>query len=251
MISVLYGIMAIPEACYLGKRIYKKMFYDNAQFGVADKKAFREDIDIITWQYTLKPSTIPIKAYEDEYREYHEIAIIQVDLKTQNRTSRISETIHRAIPYPLVVVFAYKTMFTLSLAQKRFSQAEKGAVVAEDFIITDWIDLLEPTPLQQSFLSNMNIKDFPYTHFYAFYLAITERLVALDCARLTGVYHLESTENEQWSRRKQLSLCHELERKISEQRIAIRKEAQFNRQVELNSIMKKLEKELEAIIAGL
>ena len=34
-------------------------------------------------------------------REYHEIAILQVDLKTLNRTNRIAEVIHRAIPYPL------------------------------------------------------------------------------------------------------------------------------------------------------
>ena len=181
-----------PDACHLGKRVFKKLFHENAKLGATDKKAFREDIDVITWQYTLKPSTIPIQAYEDDQREYHEIAILQVDLKTLNRTNRIAEVIHRAIPYPLVIVFTFKTKCALSLAHKRFSQAEKGAIVAEDFIITDWIDLSALTPVQQAFLDSLAVSDLPHTHFFAFYSALTDRFVALDCARLTGEYRLES-----------------------------------------------------------
>ena len=109
MIDVLYNKLGIPESCHLGKRIFEKLFHENTKLGATDKRAFREDIDIITWQYTLKPSTIPIQAYEDEQREYQEVAVLQVDLKTQNRTSRIAEIIHRAIPYPLVTVFAFRT----------------------------------------------------------------------------------------------------------------------------------------------
>lgn len=113
--------MAIPDNCRLGKRVFKKLFHENAKLGATDKKAFREDIDVITWAYTLKPSTIPIRAYEDDRREYHEVAILQADLKTLNRTSRIAEIIHRAIPYPLLIVLSYKTAGALSLAHKRFS----------------------------------------------------------------------------------------------------------------------------------
>ena len=64
MIETLYEIMAIPDACHLGKRVFKKLFHENAKLGATDKKAFREDIDVITWEYTLKPSTIPIRGYD-------------------------------------------------------------------------------------------------------------------------------------------------------------------------------------------
>ena len=47
MIETLYKKMAIPDACLLGKRIFKKLFHDNAKLGATDKKAFREDIDVI------------------------------------------------------------------------------------------------------------------------------------------------------------------------------------------------------------
>jgi len=251
MIETFYKRMAIPDACQLGKRIFKKLFHENAKLGAADKKAFREDIDVIIWQYTLKPNTISIQAYEDNQREYHEIAILQVNLKAVNRTNRIAEIIHCAIPYPLIVVFTYKTLCTLSLAHKRFSQAEKGAIVAEDFTITDWIDLSTPTTMQEAFLDSLTVSALPHTHFFAFYSAFTDRLVALDCARLTDEYRLESTATKSQVRRDQLAACHELEIQIVGHKAAIMKETQFNRKVELNMKMKELEKQLQAITAEL
>ena len=236
--------MGIPDACQLGKRVFKKLFHENAPLGATDKKAFREDTDTITWQYTLKPATIPIQPYEDDQREYLEVAVLQVDLKTQRRTGRIAEVMHRAIPYPLIIVFVYGTTCALSLAHKRFSQAEKGAIVAEEFTITDWIDLSAPTPVQQAFFRSLTVTTLPHTHFFAFYSAIVDRLVALDCARLTGEYRIEVAAERREQRRQQLARCHELELQIAEYKAAIRKETQFNRQVELNTQIKELEKQL-------
>lgn len=245
MTDALYDSMAIPDACQLGKRVFKKLFHENAKLGATDKKAFREDIDTITWQYTLKPSTIPIQPYEDDQREYHEVAVLHADLKTRKRTARIAEIMHRAIPYPLLIVLAHEKVCALSTAHKRFSQAEKGAIVAEDSIITDWIDLSNPTPAQIDFMDSLAIANLPHTHFFAFYAAIVGRLVALDCARLTGEYRLESASSKRRARRNRLAACHDLEGRIEEFRAAIKKETQFNRQVELNTKMKELEKELE------
>jgi hypothetical protein len=251
MIDLVYDSMDIPEACQLGKRVFKKLFHEHARLGPTDKKALREDIDTITWQYTLKPSTIQIQAYEDDQREYLEVAILHVDLKTQKRTGRIAEIMHRAIPYPLLIVFAFDKMCALSTAHKRFSQAEKEAIVAEDFVITDWIDLSAPTPLQKEFLASLSIAEMPHTHFFAFYSAIADRLIALDCARFTGKYRLESVADIREPRRTRLAACHELEGRIAEYRIAIKKEMQFNRQVELNTKIKELEKQLKIEAAAL
>ena len=244
MIDVLYDAMAIPETCHLGKRVFKRLFHENAELNTTDKKAFQEDIDTIIWQYTFKPSTIPIQAYEDDQREYQEVALLQVNLKTQKRVGRIAEVMHRAIPYPLVVVFAFGTMCALSLAHKRFSQAEKGAIVVEEFIITNWIDLSAPTLVQQAFLGSLAISTLPYTHFFTFYSALVDRLIAVECARLSGEYRLESAAAKRQNRRKQLADCHELEVMIAEYKASIKKETQFNRQVELNTQIKRLEQRL-------
>jgi hypothetical protein len=251
MIQALYDSMDIPSSCYLNKRVFKKLFHENAQLGVTDKKAFREDIDVITWLYTLKPSTIPVRAYVDSQREYQEVAVLQVDLKTLKRTGRISEVIHRAIPYPLVVVFAHGTNCTLSLAHKRFSRAEKGAAVVEEFLTTEWIDLTGPISVQQSFLDSLTITSLPQTHFYALYSAFVDRVIALDCARLSGEYRIVNTIKRLEVRRKRLAQCHELEVQICEQKAAIKAESAFNRQVELNTKVKTLEKQLQAVSSRL
>jgi hypothetical protein len=66
----------------------------------------------------------------------------------------------------------------------------------------------------------------------------------VECARLSGEYRLESAAAKLQNRRKQLSACHKLEVRISEHKAAIKKEVQFNRQVELNTKIKELEKQL-------
>ncbi len=251
MTEALYESMGIPDACHLGKRVFKRLFRENAKLGATDEKAFREDIDTITWMHTLKPSTIPIKPYEDEQREYHEVALLHVELKTQKRTARIAEIMHRAIPYPLVIVFAFEKMCALSTAHKRFSLAEKGAIIAEELILTDWIDLSNVSSVQRDFMNSLAVAGLPHTHFLAFYSAIVDRLVALDCAHLTGEYRLESAVEKRRDQRQRLSVCHDLENRIEELKTAIKKETQFNRQVELNMKMKALENKLKEKVARL
>ena len=176
MIEALYEKMMIPESCRLGKRVYKRLFNENAKLNATDKKALSDDVDTILWQYTFKPTTIPIQPYEDDQREYHEVALLQVNLKQIGRVNRLAEIVHRAIPYPLIVIFAYQKIeprmdtntheckkeknisvyscslvvqkIALSLAYKRFSQAEKEAIVAEGFQATGWLDLSNLTEIQ-------------------------------------------------------------------------------------------------------
>ena len=197
MIEALYEKMMIPESCRLGKRVYKRLFHENAKLSATDKKALRDDVDTILWQYTFKPTTIQIQPYEDDQREYHEVALLEVNLKQTGRVNRLAEIVHRAIPYPIILVFS-TTEYTedtekdcgsrikISLAYKRFSQAEKEAIVAEGFQATGWVDLSNPTENQAAFLESLNITTWPHTHFFAFYRAAMDRIIALACAEHSG-----------------------------------------------------------------
>lgn len=247
----LYELMAIPESCYLGKRIYKKLFHENADLGATDKKAFRDDIDTVVWRYTLKPSTIPIQPYADDTREYHEIAILEVILKSDKRTRRIAEVVHRSIPYPVLLVLLHSPRVAISAAQKRFSLAEHGAIVAEDIRLTDWLDLEEPAGLHQQFIESLALSSLPQTHFYALYSALFERVVALEAARLTGVFELNGSADQVQERLGRIADCRGIEQEISELRAALKKETHFNRQVELNTKIKALEQRLKSTAAQL
>ena len=249
-------MFAFPESTRLGKRIFKKLFEENAALTVTDRKALRDDLDVLTWAYTLKPSTVPIRPYQDSEREYLEIAVLEADLKSPKRAARLAQIIHRAIPYPVILVFNHQSsiqnhQFQISLAHKRFSQAEKGAVVADDFLATNWIALADPSPVQQAFIASLRFADLPQTHFYALYSALADRLVGLACADLSGAYRLETALERRGQRRARLTECRALELRIQGLKTKIRKETQFNRQVELNTQIKRLDRELHDAVAHL
>ena len=68
-----YSFLNIPDSCYIGSTIYKKLFYENADLSTSDKSLFTDTVSKITWLYCLKPETINIPAYRDELRDYPEI----------------------------------------------------------------------------------------------------------------------------------------------------------------------------------
>ncbi len=244
MTDALYSSMALPDACHLGKRVFKKLFSENASLTAADKRAFADDIENVTWQYTLKPSTVPISAYEDDEREYHEVAVIQVNLKTDKRTKRIAEVIHRAIPYPVVLVLSLPPAFAVSVAHKRFSRAERDAIVAEDVRLSGWMDASSLSAEQSGFIKSLPLPGLPHTHFFDLYSALVDRVAALDASRLTGSFSLYSSVDQQAERLKRLAECRTIEQQIAEQRALLKNETHFNRQVELNTSIKQLEQRL-------
>ncbi len=248
MIEALYDKMIIPESCRLSKRVYKKLFHENAKLSATDKKALRDDVDTILWQYTFKPTTIPIQPYEDDQREYHEVALLQVNLKQTGRVNRLAEIVHRAIPYPLFVVFVFDTVCSISLAHKRFSQAEKNAIVAEGFQATGWLDLSNPTDNQVPFLESLDISTWPHTHFFAFYRAVMDRVIALACAEHSGHYSLEIPNglsiDDQVIKLKQIE---KLQQEKSEIQGKLRKEKNLGTQVQLNTRIKQIKDRTEAI----
>jgi hypothetical protein len=191
MIGMLYEIIGLPRSAHLGKRIFKKMFHENAKLSATDKKTLSEDVDTITWAYTLKPSTIPIQPFVDEDCEYAELAVIQVNLKARKRSARLAEIIHRAIPYPVVLIFACESGIRISLATKRFSGAERDAVVVDEFFATDWIDLDSLRESESAFVDSLAVAALPHTDFKAFYQALVDRVISLDCATRTGSFVIE------------------------------------------------------------
>jgi hypothetical protein len=244
MIEAFYQKLAIPDSCFLGKRVYKKLFYENAPLNTTDKKAFAEDIEDIQWRYTLKPETINIARYEDDEREYHEVAIIQVSLKSPHHYKRTAQVIQRAIPYPLLIIFTDGSRIALSVADKRINRSDRQKIRVEAYYETDWMDLANLSEVETAFLENCIITHFSYHNFYAFYGDLTARIIALNCARLSGTYSPDSALSRE-QRIDLLGSIRQTQLKLAELRAALKKESQFNRQLELNVQIKKLVQELE------
>ena len=247
-LETLYQHLALPDSSLLDKRIYKKMFHEHGQLTGTDKRALSEDVEHILWKYTLKPSTVQVRPYEDEEREYLEVAIIEVALNSRKRSSRIAEIIQRAIPYPVFLLLKDSDGLCISVAHKRFSLAEKGAIVADGFLETPWMDP-SASQVDAAFFASLSLRELSHVDFFALYRDMMERVLARNCAELTGQFQLVArSEEDRW---KALSQCREMERELASLKAAIHKETQFAHQVELNTKIKELETRLIRTVAAL
>jgi hypothetical protein len=243
MTEQFFAYMEIPESCRLDKRVFKKLFLENGTLNVTDKKAFSEDILNITWRYTFKPETINIPRYEDDEREYHEVAILQIDLKKSARYKRIAQIVQRTIPYPVLIVFSFENSVALSAAEKRINRADTDKVMVEVFHETDWIELDAPTSAQQPFLESLSIRTCSFDNYLSLYSDMVARIVALNCGALSGDFVLY-TDRSREERVQGLDEVRRLQQQESELRSALKKEEQFNRKVDLNMKIKHVAEEI-------
>ncbi len=258
--------LAIPDSCYLGKRVYKKLFYENAQLNSTDKKAFMDDIDKITWRYTLKPETINIAKYEDGEREYLEIAVIDVVLKSPNRRKRIGEVIQRAIPYPVLLIFVHGDKVALSVAEKRIRRSDSSKIMVEAHYDTHWLTNGKKG-FQEDFLADFCITNFSFHNFFDFYQDMVQRIIALNCAMHTGQYFLtkQNTDAIKTGERattygnatianERLHVLQELE-KLQQEKIELcnrlKKENNMGTQVQLNIKVKQLSDQIKKLLGRL
>jgi hypothetical protein len=252
MIETLYAGMAIPESCRLGKRLFKKQFVANSTLSAADQKAFNEDVDTIYWQHTLKSTTIPIQPYEDAEREYLELNLLQANLRSERRYKRLAEIMHRAIPYPLLLLLCWQEQVALTVADKRINRADSDKIVVEAVYDTGWITLEKSTASQAEFLADFCVTNFSYQNFYAFHQDMVRRIVALNSAAHTGRYALNHRETmsvvKQVARLNQLET---LEQEQTEIRNKLKKEKNLGTQVQLNVRMKQLADQIIEIKAAL
>ncbi len=246
-IEYVWKTISFPEAALLGKRVPKKQFLESGELVASDKKLFGENVKNVYWEYTLKSSTCPVLPFRDNEREYLEVAVLQVEMNSQKGHKRISEIIHRVIPYPLMLGLYTETgEFALSIAPKRFSQAEHGAFVAERFFTTGWMNCDGLNEREAAFIQSLAWSNMPLQNYGSLYNAWTDRFTGYECSVLSGTFAIGKAGD----RLERLTRCREIESRISELRGQLKKAA-FNRQVELNTQIKKFEQELKQLAASL
>ncbi|MCA9231980.1 MAG: DUF4391 domain-containing protein [Planctomycetales bacterium] len=248
--QALYDALAFPTSCALGKRVFKKLFVESGALTAGDKRALSESALTITWQYTLKPTTIAVSAYRTEEYEYDEIAVIEMALANRRADSRLAEVVHRTIPYPVLLILADDDGLQLSAAPKRLSQSEQNQVVTAYLVSTSWLDGQIRTAIEDDFIDSLQLSKLPQSHFKALYDGWVQRIVALDCAELSGTFDI-APDRGSADRRAALNACRATEREARSLRARLRAEPNFARQLELNTQLKRLETHLRTQIAAL
>jgi Domain of unknown function (DUF4391) len=231
--------LGLPADARVDQRVPKTLLVENGAPTAADKRQINNGIEELQWVAALKPATIGVPAYSDANREYLEIAVLSLTLRTEAKTSRLTELIHRAIPYPVLLIQSQATSVALSLAHLRWSQVQAGQTVLDGPLVTAALDSESSTT--SGFLASLNVASQPHTNLQALYQGWIERFEAYAAAQVTGTFTHSPDAVSAEQRRVALAEHERLTREIAALRARATKESQINRLVDINLEIKSLE----------
>jgi len=240
----------VPPAAVVGQRVPKKLLLENGAPTAADKRLINQGVEELRWAAVVKPSTCGVPEFRDAVREYLEIAVLQVRSRSTTRVGRLLELIHRAIPYPVLLIAEDADGCRLSLAHKRLALNEAAKVVLDGE--SESVELASANgEFAAEFLEALSITRQPKGTLYALYQGWLDTVLALKAAAITGRFTIHDAASRVELRRRALRRVAELQDRIEILRREAAKASQMARQVELNLQLRKLEGELVQEEGGL
>ncbi len=202
-------MLGLPSSTEVNRRVAKEKLYANAILNTSTKDMIKDQIESVIWRNKLADSTLSVAAGET----VKEIQIFEVILRQRTLDKRILPTIAKAIPY--------KILFVLTFG----GEAQAWMEVSGTFYNTEWFTL-EGFTLR-----------FEGLKLDAVYENLARQIAA---GRLNAEGDIAKAVERDKQRRK-------LEREIAALEKKILREKHFKKQVELNSDLKRLRKELEEL----
>ena len=243
--------LALPANAKVEQRIPKKLLVEQGAPTATDKRQIQDGIEELQWVAALKPTNIAVPAFRDAEREYLEVAVLTAVFRQNAKVARLTELIHRAVPYPVLLVSSFRDGDTdriaVSAAHKRFAQNEAGKYVVDEILTTAPMALNAGPPMvTQAFLGSLALSKLPSRDLFQLYQGWMDGIVGFAAANITG--HFALPESPEQTSRMRESIANHLQTldELSALRERAGKEKQINRLVELNTQIKRLEFQLTA-----
>ncbi len=232
--------LEIPPDALIDRRVPKTLLIENGAFAAGDRRRIQEGIEELRWLAALKPTTIGITEYRDAEREYLEIAVLKLKLRPVARGDRLVELVHRAIPYPVLLIAWRDGTPEISLAHKRRSlgEADKTVIDSEVVVVRAWNDCAHE--LVASFWDGLSLARQPRHTLHALYQGWIDTAQAFRAARITGVFRLPVTTTAAADRETALREYHDLNARIAHLHSAASKEKQMSRRADMNTELARL-----------
>lgn len=250
-IGAVVEALALPATARVDVRVPKKMLVEQGAPTAADKRAIQDGIDELQWFAACKPATIGVPSFADDTRDYLEITIIGCVFRPAAKTQRLIELIHRAVPYPVLLITADASGATISAAHKRKAQNEAGRVVTDHVVATTGQRLDPPDAVQHAFLQSLALAQQNRADLYALYSGWLARIEALNAAQVSGAYVATDDSTAISRRRAALDDHARLTKEIESLRGKAKREKQLNRRVDLNMAIQRIEAELAVVLQSL
>ena len=243
----MFELLGLDKVKYLGRKLDKKMFYDNGDLSKEDKKIFIDYIDRIEMSYILNSSTLNIAPFVNDEYYYEAIVYLKVKLKQQDKIDKISKIINNSIPNPLVIIYEFDKEYCISKAIKRLSKTEKNKTVVEESNITDWLNINNLSENDKKFIDSISLRKIPYTNLFDFYKTINDKIYIFKISdKIIGYEDISDKKTLEES--KQISeQIEKLEDELKKTIRNLKKENQFNKKMELNIKATDLEKKIKEL----
>ncbi|HTS05978.1 MAG TPA: DUF4391 domain-containing protein [Candidatus Eisenbacteria bacterium] len=236
--------LALPPESRVDQRVPKKLLVEHGAPTAADKRQINDGIEELLWVAALKPATVGVPEYRDAVREVLEIAVLSLALRPEAKAARLVELIHRAIPYPVFLVFQQSNNIGLSLASKRLAQNEAGRMVLDEAPVSCSLEASTPSA---DWLPGLSLASQPRANLLALYDGWIACLEALLAAKITGKIVLNADPALQKTRRHALAEHVRLQDVTVALRAQAAKEKQVARRVDLNLEIQRFEAQLGRI----
>lgn len=217
-------MIGLPKTTEFNKRIPKQKFYENMDISPALKKIFVEQVRIIYWKNKMAASTTNLAAGTD----VTELEVFEVRLSSPVLDDSLLRQIDKEIPYHILFLLEYQGKYQAWIGYKEAAASGNKAFKVNGYYHTEWL-AEDELPLK---LEGLNV-DAVYENFVR---QIAGEKLKTEAA---GESLKESVARDE---QKQA-----LQKQIATLQAKIRKEKQLNKQMQMNTELKKLKKELEAM----
>lgn len=217
-------MIGLPKTTEFNKRIPKQKFYENMDISPALKKVFVEQVKIIYWKNKIAASTTNLAAGND----VTELEVFEVRLNSPVLDDSLLRQIDKEIPYHILFLLEYQGKYQAWIGYKEAVASGNKAFKVNGYYHTEWLTEDE-LPLK---LEGLNV-DAVYENFV--------RQIAGDKLKTEDA---GETLKESVARDEQKQA---LQKQIATLQAKIRKEKQLNKQMQMNTELKKLKKELEVL----
>lgn len=217
-------MIGLPKSTEFNRRIPKQKFYENISVSPTLKRVFIDQIKVIYWRNKVAATTMNLAAGAT----VTELEVIEIKLNGQLLDEAVLRQIDKEIPYHILFLLEYEGKYQAWTAYKEAAVTGSNAFKVGTYYHTDWLPEDE-LPLKVDGLSI----DRVYENFV--------RQIAGDAlaASTSGETLKESVDRDEKRQVLQMQIA-KLQKKIKNER-------QLNKQMEMNTQLKKLKKELEVL----
>lgn len=217
-------MLGLPKATEFNRRIPKSKFYENINITTSLKRLFVEHVKNIYWRNKIASTTTNLSAG----KHVTEIEVFEVNLNSPQVDIDLLKCIDSVIPYQILHILEYNSKYQAWIGYKETTDIEKKKSKVDRYYHTNW---LEETELIVK-LEGLSLDD------------IYENLVRQIAGDKLQSDNSSESLKQSVERDKEIEV---LEKQINTLQNKIRKEKQLNKQIEMNTELKKLKSVLEKI----